>query len=421
MVVQVFVAVAEAWFVARVGVDALAAIVLVIPFITLMMNMANGGMGGGVASALARALGGGRHEDARALVVHALLLGLASALVFTLFAWTALPSVLRWLGGEGEVLRQALAFSHVWFSGALLLWTAAFLSALLRGGGNAATPGRIGLVMSLVYIPVLGILILGVGDWPGLGLVGGAVAPLVTGSATVVLLARAVMLGRLGFVPSFTGIRLQPRLFFEILRVGAMGSISTVTATLTAMLVTGLVARFGTAALAGYSIGMRLEFMLAPLAFGIGTGATTLVGIAAGAGAWARAVRIAWTAALLAAVVMGTMGGVIALMPETWSRLFAQDEAVVAASVDCIVHVAPFYWLFGLGLTLNFASQGAGRMRMPVAASVARLVVAAGGGWFAIEQLGLGLHGVFAAIAASLIVYGASIGGALLLKPWRAR
>lgn len=421
MVVQVFVAIAEAWFVARVGVDALAAIVLVIPFITLMMNMANGGMGGGVASALARALGGGRHDDARALVVHALLLGLGSALVFTIFAWTALPSVLRWLGGEGEVLRQALAFSHVWFSGAFLLWTGAFLSALLRGGGNSGTPGRIGLVMSLVYIPVLGVLILGIGDWPGMGLVGGAVAPLVTGFASVVLLARAVVRGRLGFVPSFAGVRIQLRLFVEILRVGAMGSISTVTATLTAMLVTGLVARFGTAALAGYSIGMRLEFMLAPLAFGIGTGATTLVGIAAGAGAWARAVRVAWTAGLTAGVAIGVLGAVIALMPETWSRLFASDDAVVAASVACIVHVAPFYWLFGLGLTLNFASQGAGRMRVPVAASVARLVVAAGGGWLAIDQLGLGLNGVFAAIAASLIVYGALIGGALLLKPWRAR
>jgi hypothetical protein len=60
-------------------------------------------------------------------------------------------------------------------------------------------------------------------------------------------------------------------------------------------------------------------------------------------------------------------------------------------------------------------------MRVPVVASLARLAVAAGGGWFAIERLGLGLHGVFAAIAASLIVYGVLIGGALLLKPWRAR
>jgi len=94
---------------------------------------------------------------------------------------------------------------------------------------------------------------------------------------------------------------------------------------------------------------------------------------------------------------------------------------VVAASVACIVHVAPFYCLFGLGLTLNFASQGAGRMAVPVAASVARLVVAAAGGWFAAEKLGLGLDGVFMAVAASLAIYGLLIAGALLFFPWKSR
>ena len=421
MGVQVFVAVSEAWFVARLGIDALAGIALVIPFITLMMNMANGGMGGGVASALARTLGGGRLDDARALVLHALLLGLGCALVFTIFAWTALPVVFRWLGGSGPVLQQALAFSTVWFSGAAVLWSSAFLSALLRGGGDSATPSRIGFVLSVVYIPLLGVLTLGIGDWPGLGLVGCAIAPLVTGAAGVVLLARAVARGRPGFWRALVRVPLQLRLFAEILRVGAMGSVTTITSTFTAMLVTGLVGRFGTAALAGYSIGMRLEFMLAPLAFGIGTGATTLVGIAAGAGAWPRAVKVAWTGGMIAFATMGVIGWAVALMPETWSRLFASEPAVIAASVACIVHIAPFYCLFGLGLTLNFASQGAGRMTVPVIASIARLVVAAAGGWFAVERMGLGLDGVFMAIAASLAIYGLLIAGALLLFPWKSR
>lgn len=421
MGMQVVVAVAEAWFVARLGVDSLAGIALVIPFVTLMMNMANGGMGGGVASALARALGAGRLDDARALVLHALLLGLGCSLVFTLFAWIALPTAFRWLGGSGAVLQQALAFSTVWFGGAAVVWLNAFLSALLRGGGDAATPSRIGFVLSVIYIPLLGVLTLGLGDWRGLGLVGSAIAPLITGGVGVALLGRAIAIGRAGFWRTLAGVPLQPRLFAEILRVGAMGSVSTVTATFTAMLVTGLVGRFGTAALAGYSIGMRLEFMLAPLAFGIGTGATTLVGIAAGADAWQRAVKVAWTGGLIAFAAMGAIGWAVALLPATWSSLFASDPAVVAASVACIVHVAPFYCLFGLGLTLNFASQGAGRMAVPVAASVARLVVAAAGGWFAAEKLGLGLDGVFMAVAASLAIYGLLIAGALLFFPWKSR
>lgn len=421
MVVQIGVAVSEAWIVAQVGIDALAAIALVIPFITLMMNMANGGMGGGVASALARALGGGRAEDAKALLLHALVLAAAMALLFGVFAWTALPPVFQWLGGTGDVLHQALAFSQVWFSGAILLWIQPFLSALLRGAGNAATPSRVGMVMALVYIPVLAVLTLGIGGWPGLGLVGGAIAPLVTGTVASLLLVHAIARGRLGFLPKLKGVRLQPRLFAEILRVGAMGSVTTITATMTAMFVTGLVGRFGTAALAGYSIGMRLEFMVAPLAFGLGTGATTLVGIAAGAHDWRRAVRVAWVAGMTAFAAIGVIGWTIALMPETWSRLFAMQPDVIAASIGCIVRVAPFYCLFGLGLTLNFACQGAGRMTVPVVASVARLAIAAGGGWFAIERLSLGLEGVFGAIAASLIVYGGLIAGTLLLAPWRSR
>lgn len=187
------------------------------------------------------------------------------------------------------------------------------------------------------------------------------------------------------------------------------------------MLVTGLVGRFGTAALAGYGVGVRLEFMLAPLAFGIGTGLTTLVGVAAGADDWKRAVRVAWIGGLVAFGTIGTIGWTVALLPGSWSRLFTSDPQAVAASVAYITHVAPFYCLFGLGLALNFASQGAGRMTAPFMAGVARLVVATTGGWLAVERLGLGLDGVFSAIAAGIAVYGCLVAGPLLVAPWRSR
>jgi Na+-driven multidrug efflux pump len=116
--------------------------------------------------------------------------------------------------------------------------------------------------------------------------------------------------------------------------------------------------------------------------------------------------------------VIGSLGFAVALLPETWSRLFVSDPDVVAASVSYIRHVAPFYCLFGLGLTLNFASQGAGRMTAPVVAGVMRMVTTTLGGWFAVEQLGLGLDGVFAAIAVGMAVYGSLIAGPLLIAPW---
>jgi len=418
MVVQTFVAIAETFFFGRLGTDALAGFALVFPFMMLMQMMAAGGMGGGVAAAMARALGGKRIEDARALVLHALVLGLGFALLFTLLAWTIAPALFRLLGGHGAALANAETYSHVLFTGSIAVWANFFLAALLRGGGDAATPGRYMLLSSLLQIPLSGVLALGIGDWRGLGMAGPALSSVLTMAFAALLQARALWRGKMGFVPALTGIPLRTRLFWEILKVGLIASFSALTANLTAMLVTGLVARFGVTALAGYGIGVRLEFMLVPLAFGIGSGLTTLVGVAAGAGDWKRAVRVAWIGSGVAFGLIGTFGWIVALFADGWSRLFTSDPQVIAATVAYITHVAPFYCLFGLGMTLSFASQGAGRMKAPFFAGIARMIVATAGGWFAVERLGLGLDGVFAAIAAGIILFGTMIAGPLLIKPW---
>ena len=421
MIAQTFVAIAETFIFGRLGTEALAGFALVFPLMMMMTMMAAGGMGGGVAAAMARALGAGRRDDARALVLHSLVLGAALALLFTLLAWTVAPSLYRLLGGEGRVQAHALAYSNVLFSGAILIWANFFLSSLLRGGGDAATPGRYMLFSSIAQVPLSYVLALGVGDWPGIGMAGPAISSLATSAVSALLQARALWGGKLGFVPAVGGIKLQGRLFWDILRVGLIASFSAFTANLTAMLVTGLVGRFGVAALAGYGIGVRLEFMLVPLAFGIGSGLTTLVGVAAGANDWQRAVRAAWIGSLVAGLGIGVFGWTVALLPEGWARLFTNDPDVVAATVSYITRVAPFYCLFGIGMTLSFASQGAGRMKAPFAAGIARLLVATLGGWFAVEQLGWGLNGVFTAIAVGMIVFGTLIAGPLLVHPWRGR
>ncbi|MBS0541212.1 MAG: MATE family efflux transporter, partial [Proteobacteria bacterium] len=336
MVVQILVAIAETWIVARLGVEALAGFVLVVPFMVLMLNSANGGMGGAVAAAFARATGAGRHDDANALVLHALVIALAFAALFLVLGWAVMPRLYVAMGGSGATLRDALVFGNLWFAGALLAWPAAFLSALLRGAGDSLRPSHVGLAAAALYVSLAAILGLGVGSWPGLGIAGVAIASDLTFVFSATLLWRLVRRGGLGFVPSFAGVRLQRRLFGEILHVGLLGSVTTLTASLAATLITSLVGQFGTAALAGYGIAMRLEFMLAPLAFGVGTGLTTLVGVAAGARDWRRALRVAWTGGLFAFAVIGVIGWIVALVPETWARIFASDPAVIAAAVACI-------------------------------------------------------------------------------------
>jgi putative MATE family efflux protein len=421
MLVQILVAVADGIFVGRLGTDALAGIALVVPFVTLMFNIANGGMGGGVASSMARALGAGRLDDAHAIVVHALILATGFGASFAVLDWACAARLFGLLGGSGVALERALSFSHVLFTGAIAIWTSAFLAALLRGSGDTATPARVGLLASIIYVPLSGILTLGIADWPGFGVAGSAIALLSVTAGTTLFLARAIRDGRLGFVPKWTGLRLQWPILREILRVGILGSVTTLIANLTAVLMIGLVGRFGVAALAGYGIGARLEYMIAPVAFGIGSGLTTLVGVAAGAGAWQRAVRVAWTGGLIAFAAVGLIGGLVALFPEAWSRLFTSDDQVAIASISYIRRIAPFYCLFGLGISLNFASQGAGRMTAPLMASFARMITVTLAGWIVVEKTNLGLNGLFGAIALGIIVYGCWIAASLLVTPWREK
>ena len=368
---------------------------------------------------MARALGAARIDDARGLVLHALALAVASGLLFTGFAWSMAPGLYALMGGAGGALEAAVAYSHVWFAGAVLLWLFAFLSSLLRGGGDAATPGLYGLASSIVYVPLAGILALGIGPWP-VGLVGLAIAR--HGHDGRRCAAAWRVCGAAGWARA--GICRRPPAAPVVRRDIARrppGPLTTLTANATAMVMAGLVGRFGVAALAGYGIGVRLEFMVAPIAFGIGTGLTTLVGVAAGAGAWRRAVRAAWTGGLVSFGVIGLIGWTVALMPESWARLFTSDAEVVAASAAYITRVAPFYCLFGLALTLYFASQGAGRMAVPAVAGVLRMIATILAGWLAVEKFDLGLEGVFAAIAVGMAIYGGLMAGLLLLAPWGPR
>src|SRR5262245_14535331 len=206
MVAQTFVAIAETFIFGRLGTEALAGFALVFPFMMMMTMMAAGGMGGGVAAAMARAVGGSRIEDARALVIHALALGAVLAMLFTLLAWTVLPLLYGLLGGEGRSLDNALTYSHVLFTGALVIWANFFLSALLRGGGDAATPGRYMLFSSIAQVPLSYVLALGIGEWPGLGMAGPALSSLNKSTVSEVLQARALWRGMLGFLQTAPGL-----------------------------------------------------------------------------------------------------------------------------------------------------------------------------------------------------------------------
>jgi putative MATE family efflux protein len=405
MVAQASVGLIETYFVGQLGTDALAGVSLVFPAVMLMQMMSAGAMGGGISSAIARALGSGRRADADALVTHAL----AIAVIFGLAFMVALLGGGRWLygvmGGTGAALDAALTYSNVVFSGAVLLWVYNSLANVIRGTGNMATPAVITCAGVAVLIPLSPCLILGWGPFPALGVAGGAFAVVTFYLVGSLALAGYLWSGRSVVRVRLKGAALRWPLFFDIMRVGAVAALITVQTNLTIAIATGLVGRFGSAAIAGYGTGSRLEYLLIPLVFGLGGPLVAMVGTNIGAGRRERAVRAAWIGAAIAAGLCELIGLCAAVFPLAWLSLFDTDPAMLEAGTRYLHWVGPVYGVFGLGMGLYFASQGAGRLLWPWLANMLRLTIAAAGGWLVL-QFGGGLSNVFMALAAALSAFG---------------
>jgi len=185
----------------------------------------------------------------------------------------------------------------------------------------------------------------------------------------------------------------------------------------TMLLMAGFVAQLGVLPLAGYAIGQRLEFLMSTVAFGIGLASVPMVGVAIGAGDVPRARRVAWTAAAVTCSLLGVVGLVVALFPDLWAEIFTRDEQVLDYTRLFLHWAGPGFAFFGLGLTLYFASQGAGRMAGPVIAATMRLLlVAVGGSWLVAHHAPA--WQLFALSAAAMVVYGGSCAAALSLDRW---
>lgn len=402
----VLVSVAETYYVGQLGTVALAAMALVFPLAMLTQMMSNGAMGSGVSSAISRALGAGDGERASALARHALVIGAVAGLLYSLLFVLCGATFYGWLGGRGAVLQAAADFGTVLFSGAILVWLCNTLASVVRGTGNMRLPSTVVFCASLVQVVVGGALGLGLGPLPRWGLPGVALGNLVAMALAVAALLAYLRWGQQRLRMSWRGHRLQWPMFRDILRIGALACLSPVQTALTALLLTGMVARLGPQALAGYGIGQRLEFLLIPLAFGVGMAAIPMVGMALGAGQVERARRVAWTGSAIITALLSALGLLVFAWPWLWSGLFTSDATVQAYADLYLRTVGPVFGLFGLGLVLYFASLGAGRVWAPLLAGTLRLLLVAGGGaWLTHGGLG-GIETLYGLVALGMAAYG---------------
>jgi putative MATE family efflux protein len=370
----------DAVFVGWLGTDALAGVSLVFPIFLIMQMTSASGLGAGVAAAIARALGGGRRADADALAAHAILLAVLAASGFATSMLIDGPTLYQALGARGAVLDAAVRYSTLVFGGgALAVWLMNILANVVRGTGNMKVPAGAIVAGELVHLALSPSLILGWGPFPQLGVAGAALAVIAAyGSGAAILLA--YLLSRRGLV-TLSRAACRPRLapVRAILSVGGLAALNVLQWQLAAFAVTAAMASFGPTILAGYGAAIRLELLMYPLSFALGSATIALVATQIGAGSLARARRIGWTAASLSAL-LGLVFAAIALsLPQGWMGLFSRDPAVIAAGASYLKTLGLTYPVLGLGFGLVFALQGAGQVLWPFVAGAARLAIVIGG------------------------------------------
>jgi Na+-driven multidrug efflux pump len=244
----------DGFFLGQIGTDALAGASLAFPWIMLILQTTNSGMGAGVSSAVARALGAGNRERADELALHAFLLALALAAIFSIVMILAAPSIFGWMGGRDTMLIDALSYANVAFGGAVCITVLNLLGNAVRGTGNMSLHAGVLVGCVIAHIALSPLLIFGYGPFPALGAAGagwGLVIPFGVGSLIMIAYLRS---SRSIIRLSFFGAVLRWPLFADILKVGVPGLINTAITNLSVVVLTGIAGQFGPEAAIGYAM-----------------------------------------------------------------------------------------------------------------------------------------------------------------------
>ena len=415
MLVATLSNVLQTYFISLLGDGAIAAVSLIFPISLLTTTIMVGGVGSGVASAVARALGAGHEGGARDIAEHAVALGAIAGGVVAFAAAIGAPSLFRSLGGSPTVSTLAIPYAWVLFGGSIVPFLGAMLDSTMRGEGEVRVPALwsiTSLVLQMAATPVAMFVL-------DLGLLGAPAAMLACQGVALAARARHVFGGRCAIRPRPWPRRLRIQPLRAVLQVGVPASMSTAIHYVGIIALTAILARFGDAHLAAFGLVTRMDFILMSLAYGCGSALLTLVGLAAGAG---RASLVAVYVSRAGALMVGILTPLAAYLiwhPAAWLGLFTDDPAIHAIGADYFHIVGPSYPWMGISMMAAFAFQGMNRATIPLAfmaCRVATAVIAAS----AAVHAGYGERTVFYAVSVANI--GAAIGlGVALVRCLRTR
>jgi MATE family, multidrug efflux pump len=401
MAMESIFVVADVFWVAHLGADAVATVGLTESMLTIIYTAAMGLMIG-VTALVARRTGEHDAEGAAHTAGQSILLGLGVAALIALLAAPNAPALLRLMGASDEVVSSGTLFTRIMLGGNATVLLLFLLNAVFRGAGDAAIAMRVLILGNALNIVLGPCFIFGLGPFPEMGVAGAAVATNLGRGTAVLYQLHALTNGRGRVRLRARHLRLDVGAMRTMLRLSGLGTFQILIGTASYIGLVRILAVFGSAALAGYTIGIRLIIFALLPAFGIGNAAATMVGQNLGAGEPERAEAAVWTAARYNMVFLGLVGLVFLAGAPFITSLFTTDPLIQPYAVGCLRTVSLGFLFYAYGMVLTSAFNGAGDTWTPTVINLFvfwlfEIPLA----WFLAHRAGFGARGVFIALTVS--------------------
>ena len=407
MLMQSIFELADIYFVSRLGAESVAAVGIAA---SLLIFVFTAGMGLSMAATamVARRIGEKNPESASATAFQAIVVATMVSIPFALVGIAFAPDLLRLMGATEAMVEQGTAYVAITFGGNVTLLLLFLINAIFRGAGDAVFAMRALILSNLLNIVLDPLLIFGVGPIPEMGMTGAAVATVLARATGVAYQLRLLASGK-GRLKMHRGVMHVNRMtVMNMLRISGPGVLQYLVGSASWIAIIRFVAAFGSHAVAGYTIGVRIFiFALLPV-WGLSNAAATLVGQNLGALKPKRAERAVWMTASGSAILLAFVGlGLLAANFEIM-RIFTEEVTVMATGMELLRYMAYSYPFLAIGMVMLQAFNGAGDTLTPTWVNLLcgwvfqipiALVLA--------HPLGLGVQGIFIGIALTQVLFAA--------------
>jgi putative MATE family efflux protein len=395
MLMESVFAVVDVFFVGKLGADAVATVGLTESMMVIVYTVAIG-LSIGVTAMVARRIGEKNPEAAARVAVQALVIGAAISLIIGTVGVLFAPKLLALMGASKSVIATGSNFTRVMLGGNAVVVFLFLINAVFRGAGDAAIAMRVLWLANAVNIVLDPCLIFGIGPFPELGVTGAAVATTI-GRGTGALFAFSNLFREGSRIRVLARhFKVEADLILSLLRLSASGTLQFLVATASWVGLVRIISTFGSEALAGYTIGIRvIIFALLP-SWGMSNAAATMVGQSLGAQKPDRAEKAVWLTGFYNMCFLGSVGLFFVIFPGWIVQWFTNEPTVSGYAVACLRTVAFGFLFYAYGMVLTQSFNGAGDTRTPTVINLFTFWLwEIPLGYALAKPLGLGPHGVF--------------------------